>query len=82
MYFVVNYDYTFILSSNATKTMYKILIIVFVCSFHVDLEPDVNSFKGQIIALLARSLCRVSETQVTVKACGPLVSVVFDEYDW
>ena len=28
----------------------------------------------QILALLTRSQCKVSDTQVTVKACGPLVS--------
>ena len=27
----------------------------------------------QILALLTRSQCKVSDTQVTVKACGPLV---------
>ena len=27
----------------------------------------------QICALLTRSQCKVSDTQVTVKACGPLV---------
>ena len=29
----------------------------------------------QIRALLTRSQCKVSDTQVTVKACGPLVSL-------
>ena len=29
----------------------------------------------QIWALLTRSQCKVSDTQVTVKACGPLVLV-------
>ena len=29
----------------------------------------------QICALLTRSHCKVSDTQVTVKACGPLVSL-------
>ena len=29
----------------------------------------------QIWALLTRSQCKVSDTQVTVKACGPLVNI-------
>ena len=29
----------------------------------------------QIWALLTRSQCKVSDTQVTVKACGPLVLI-------
>ena len=31
----------------------------------------------QIGALLTRSQCKVSDTQVTVKACGPLVPYLF-----
>ena len=38
----------------------------------------------QIYALLTRSQCKVSDTQVTVKVCGPLVYVnwLFKSYDF
>ena len=34
----------------------------------------------QIWALLTRSQCKVSDTQVTVKACGPLVLLIITRH--
>ena len=31
---------------------------------------------------LTRSQCKVSDTQVTVKACGPLVKIFFSRITW
>ena len=42
--------------------------------FFFDVDVDI-----QIWALLTRSQCRVSDAQVTVEACGPLVSVRFKD---
>ena len=46
-----------------------------IVDFHLFYDGAVDI---QIWALLTRSQCKVSDTQVTVKACGPLV----DTYDW
>ena len=35
----------------------------------------------QIWALLTRSRCKVSDTQVTIKACGPLVIISIHNLD-
>ena len=35
---------------------------------------DKGAVKMQICTLLTRIQCKVSDTQVTVKACGPLVN--------
>ena len=36
----------------------------------------------QICTLLTRIQCKVSDTQVTVKACGPLVSSIASGIKW
>ena len=41
-----------------------------IIDFHLFYDKAVDI---QISALLTRSRCKVSDTQVTVKACGPLV---------
>ena len=54
------------------------LLSVSIVDFHLFYDVAVNI---QILALLTRSQCYVSDTQVTVKACGPLVyffSVLID----
>ena len=44
-----------------------------IVDFHLFYDGAVDI---QIWALLTRSQCKVSDTQVTVKACGPLVGVI------
>ena len=46
-----------------------------IVDFHLfyDVADDI-----QIWALLTRSQCKVSDTQVTVKACGSLVILFYD----
>ena len=41
-----------------------------IIDFHLFYDGAVDI---QIRALLTRSQCKVSDTQVTIKACGPLV---------
>ena len=50
--------------SNQSINPLKLLIFIYYFNGAVDM---------QICALLTRSQCKVSDTQVTVKACGPLV---------
>ena len=45
-----------------------------IVDFHLFYDGAVDI---QILALLTRSQCKVSDTQVTVKACGPLVIISF-----
>ena len=49
-----------------------ILLSDTIVDFHLFYDRAVDI---QICALLTRSQCKVSDTQVTVKACGPLVYV-------
>ena len=55
----------------STLSIYSTLIAnVFRVDFYLFYDGAVDI---QICALLTRSQCKVSDTQVTVKACGPLV---------
>ena len=51
-----------------------------IIDFHLFYDGTVDI---QIWAPLTRSQCKVSDTQVTVKACGPLVIIryVWNNYD-
>ena len=48
-----------------------------IIDFHLFYDGSVDI---QIWALLTRSQCKVSDTQVTVKACGPLVFILSNKY--
>ena len=66
---------------SSTLSIYSTLIAIvlrdshtaFLCHVYFYLFSD-GAVDMQIWALLTRSKCEVSDTQVTVRACGPLVS--------
>ena len=70
MYYLLLYQYTALWLLLCEWTM--MLLTYLIVDFHLFYHGAVDI---QIWALLTRSRCKVSDTQVTGKACGPLVKI-------
>ena len=66
---------------SSTLLIYRTLVAIMmllsytIIDFHLFYDGTVDI---QILAPLTRSQCKVSDTQVTVKTCGPLVFIEID----